>query len=339
MSIAVTAFEVRQSGRETTPGTAVAATSKLALEELEITPYFEGGIYRPQIVNGVAGENPGYELVVQDGATWRGSGPVVFSQLQAWLGMAVLHDAAPVDQGGPGPYNWTHTFDPTAYPSVATRTLERRQTDGTNHIDYEWPYAVCNRIRLSWALGSTLMMEVSGFARPRTGSTFTAGQSLPTVVVVPSPLSRVYIDSTWGNVGTTLVSGQVKSWSIEFMNGLTPRWAADQRSDLGFSFDGWNPRGVQIRAQIECWLEANSGQVATEDTAARAQTLRAIRIDVAGSGNETLQLDFLAKHAENGITQPVDDDGLQLATFDLVTATDQTNMLSAALTNDVATLV
>src|SRR3990167_8462797 len=114
-----------QSGRETTKGTAVAATSKLAIEKFTLTPI--DSLVRPRLLKGVMLGNPGNELAVRRGVEWEsGDTAVVYDQLQQMLAMNYKGAVSPT---GVGPYTWTYTRDPTADPTLDARTFEERQTD------------------------------------------------------------------------------------------------------------------------------------------------------------------------------------------------------------------
>jgi hypothetical protein len=129
MAIAVAPLTVYQGGPETTPGTAVAATRKFALESLDITA--TDSVYRPQITNGILLDNPGGETINSRGATWVARGPVVYNELHRWASMVV---GTLVTTGGASPYTHTFTKLATANPTLKSWTLERRISDGSTHL-------------------------------------------------------------------------------------------------------------------------------------------------------------------------------------------------------------
>src|SRR3990167_4137725 len=76
-----------QSGRETTKGTAVAATSKLAIERLLTRP--RDLLVRPKLAKGLVLANPGNELAVMRGIDWEiPDTPLVYNQFQQLLAMS-----------------------------------------------------------------------------------------------------------------------------------------------------------------------------------------------------------------------------------------------------------
>ena len=332
MPIAPANLDVYQWGVESVKGTALAATSKIGIEELIISPIDD--VVRPQLARGVMVRSPGDEITSRRGVNWTARGPANFAELQHWFGMTVALDAVPV---GAAPYVWTHTFDPTALPSLNSYTLERRISDGTNFLDNEWAYVLGQEIMLAGADG-LVTFESSGFARRSQSSTLTAAQSLAAPDVEPSALATIFIDTSWANLGNTQVTGEVLDWSFRFRNGVFPQWTADGRTDLDFTTHLTNGREVSIEASITMLIEASSGQFATERTAAEASTLRAVQMTLAGAGNEALDLKFLAKHTAGSIDDLGEQDGQRVVTLNLQEATDSTNLFEAVLTNDIATL-
>ena len=263
-----------------------------------------------------------------------GATPVVFNQLQMWTNMAINQDAVPT---GASPYVWTSTWNPAVFPTVEHRTLERRITDGTNHDDDEFLWATAQSLQLNYQQGDVLMMNCSGFAGGRTNSTLTAGQALPTINTNPSTLSKVWIDSTWANLGTTVVAAQVLSWDFSFTNGLRPLMSADARTD--FTVDVLNDNDTAIDFTMDVLVDTNAAQYSIEQTAAEALTLRAIRVEVVGAGNSDLTISFLAKHVQGSMYEISEQDGLTVVRMTFQESHDGTNFLETVLTNDQATNV
>ena len=324
-------FRAYQWGREATKGTAVAATSKMAVEMFDPEP--EDLVVRPRIANGLAVGNPGNELVTRRSTLWRAGGPVVYDQLQNWLEMAVVGNQTPT---GTGPYVWTYTRNPLADPALKSFTLERRRSDGASPVDEEWAYALARTLRISGADGEPLRFEVEGFARRVQSSTLTAAQALPTIEDPPIALTKVWIDTAWAGLGTTQIVAQVLSYSWMFNTGAKPIWTADGRTDLDFTVDVIDGREVNTELEIVCMV---AGQMATEKTAAEAQSLRAVRIQADGSSSKQVQIDGLYKHAQGSLFKLGEQDGMDIVSLRLVGASDLTNFARVKVTNAVATLI
>jgi len=320
-----------QWAREAVKGTDLPATSVMIVENFD----FASGsvIVRPATARGLLVRNRGHEMISMFGGNWSASGPMVYEQLQNWLCM-VENVATPT---GPSPYIWTHTRNPAANAAPASFTFERRETDAATPYTQVGHYGMMSRLLLSGAGPDELVrFEAEGFCRKiQIAEAFTAALTMPTPEFPPYALCKVYIDSTWAALGSTQVTSQVLAWSVEHLTGLIPRVTADGRTDLDFNVHDINSGEVGINASITCLLGA---QYPIEQAAAAAKTLRAVRIQIDGSGGRQLQIDFLAKYEQPEIPEFGEDEGGRTVVLNLVDSTDGTNFLRYKLTNLVATL-
>lgn len=326
------ALELPQWAREAVKGTDLAATSKMQIENFSAKP--EDGRAVPKMLKGLMVRNRGNETVVKRWSSWTASGPVTYEQLQNWLSMMVKGAVVGV---GTAPTVWTFARTLTADPGLDSFTLERRETDGSTPVDHAWHYCMGQKLVISGADGELLMMEAEGFGRVVKVETITPALTGPTLELPPAVLVKVYIDSTWANLGTTLVSTQVLDFSVEFNTGAMPKWTMDARSDMDFTTHVYNADNISVAATLTLLLGA---QFTTEKAAAEAQTLRAIRIQVDGTSGRQLQIDFLAKYAAPGLFEFGDDgDGQKTVTLTLEDANDGTNVIQYKLSNAITTLV
>lgn len=332
MSSGVEGLRLFQWGKETTRGTAVAATSKIAVPFIDFEP--TDRVDRPKLAKGLAHRNPASETQVMRGTRFTvPEAPVVLRQTQHWLGMSV---ATVPSATGVGPYTWTFTRSLTADPAPTTRTIERRLTDGSNSIDNEWAYCLLSRISFHYRRDETLKFSAEGFARRVQASTLTAAQALPTIEIPVTPLAKVWIDSAWASLGTTQITGQVQKADLTFHTGLKPWSGFDGRTDLDFSKYVLDADEVGMDLELELLVETSSGQYATEKTAAEAGTLRAIRLEV-DEGTNTLELDGLYKHEAGSVFKVGSQDGQDIVGMRLVDSDDGTNLFKALLTNAINT--
>jgi hypothetical protein len=300
-----------QWAKEATPGTDLPATSQMLVTAFNATPKDE--YYRPGVLRGLMQRNRGFETPIKRWTEWSAEGPFSFEQGQNWLGAVIAAVAAPT---GVGPYVWTHTKNPAVIPSLATFTLERRVTDGSTPYQHAWHYCVVTKFTLNFADGEPVTFKAEGFARRVQTETLTAAQTLPTPEFAPLGVGKMWIDSTFGTLGTTVVATQ------------------DQRSDLDFSTIGYNAEQAAVNVQLTALVGA---QFALEKTAAEAGTLRALRLQLDGTSSRKLLLDLLAKHEMASIFEFGEQDGQHVVEMNLQESTDGTNLLVAALTNNVAT--
>lgn len=322
-------LETLQWAREATPGTDLAATSKLVVNKMDFKPMDE--LYRPPIVRGLIQRNRGFETPVKRWSQWSAEGPVSYEQLQNWLSGTLANVASPT---GLSPYVWAFTRNPAVTPTICTFTFERREYDGTTAIQTAWHYAVITKFTLSFADGKPLMFKAEGFARRVQTETYTGALSMPTPEIPPTALTTVFIDSTYGGIGGTQVASQALSGDIEITTGAVPIWTADARADLDFTTIGHDPNKMQVNASLVVLLGA---QFSLEKTAAEAATLRAIRLSIAGTASRALTFDFLAKHVGASLYEYGELDGQKIVKMNLQESTDGTNLLAASLTNTIST--
>lgn len=326
----VAGLRIYQWGRESTAGTAVAATSKVLCEEFDFEE--EDALYRPEYVNGVLLQNTGNEFAITRGTRWRASGPLSYQQAQHWLEMAI-QDA--VDPTGTDPYTWTYTRNATSIPAPGSFTLERRLNTGAAQVDQEWAYAMCSSLRLTGAPRGVVRFEAEGFARRVQSSTLTGALSLPTASLIPHGTSALYIDTAWASVGTTQITGQLLDWSLTLRpGGSVPLFTADGRSDLDFPVVVFDRSEAGL--EFEATLLLDTTRYATEKAAAEAATLRAMQIKLDGAGDHDLEIDFLAKHERGSLFQVGSQQGQDIVRLRMVGSTDGTNFLRAILINNVS---
>lgn len=329
---ALAPLDIFQWGREdtTAKGTAVAATKIMVADRVVWTP--QDLVVRPQLAKGLMWDNPGNEVVTMKGARWTARGPFTFEQFHRWLEMAIVQCVTPT---GTDPYTWVFTHDPTAAGQVASYTMQRRFSDGSNTIDQRIAFATLETLTLRGRENALIEYEASGFARPIETSAITAGQALPTIINAPFAASKLYLDPAYASLGSTQLTGgnTVLDWEITIRSGAVPIPGAEARSDLSFTgvYRSARRMGVDFRATM--LVATNSGQYATEKTAAEAQSLRALRLQFGGASSRDLKIDALLKYRAGSLYELDESDGLKVVGLDLVSATDATNALVATLVN------
>ena len=319
-----------QWGRETTRGTAVPATSIIAVQDIDFAP--EDEVVRPKLRKGLLHRNPGGEVVVKRGTTFSvAEGPVVFRQLQHWLSMSVRGGVTAV--GATAPYTWTFTRSLTADPSPDSWTFERRLSDGATSKDNRWSYGLLSQIAFSFAENEALQFSAQGFARRIQASTLTPALTMPVTEIPPAALAKVYIDDTWAARGTTQVTGQVLGATFTFHTGFKPLMSLDARADLDFTTHILDPGEVGFELELVMLV---AGQYDIEKAKAEAAALRAVRLEIV-SGSDSLKLDMLAKHEKGSLFKIDTKDGQDIVTMSLVDSDDGTNMFEAVVVNQVNT--
>lgn len=319
-----------QVGTQAAFDTAVAATAKLAVPRMNFTP--TDNVNRPQLATGLMLEHPGNEFVDARGSLWEVPAfAVSYEQLPGWLGMLVRGGVTAT--GGESPYTWTHTRNPLAMPALSMVTFERRLTEYTNHIDEEWPNCVATEGTLS-ADGSDVTLAVRGFGGAQAASTLTASLQMPATEHVPAPLSEVYLNAAWANAGDTQLLGKVLSWSLTVRTGAMGLQPRDGRPNLDYGVLVYNGRAIGHTVTMRLLQDKTLYQA--EQAAAKAQSLRAVRLAFAGTGSKALNVDVLGKHAAGSLYVVDESDGQVVYDVELTSASDGTNSLEAVVVNTSA---
>lgn len=334
------ALKTFQSGRESAKGTAVAATSRMMIEDMTFDPASEAIIRRPALLKGQMVANRGNELRVHNGFKWAiPETPVVFDQFMAYLAMALKGGVAPT---GAGPYVWDYTPAVTALPAQDSRTFEIRQTDGATPSDWESPYCMLQHLEISGAVNDPIKFSANGFGRKLVTSTLTPAIAVPaSIVLAPFALGLVKIDANFGALGTTTIAGQVLGFKFSMDTGLYGIDTADARADMDFTLDAIDVSKVKAQMEI-VMLAIAGGQWATEKTAAEAGvggTLRAVDLDINVSASARLRLGGIWRYSDGSVFPDADREGQQIVTLKLESTSDDTNWIRAILTNNASAMV
>lgn len=199
--------------------------------------------------------------------------------------------------GGAGPTDFTYTTTPslTAPETLDSFSFEVFCTDGsTQHYKRKFAYGQCSEFTVTLAFGQPAKLAATWFGR--------AGQALaspasPAVLtgreIIPSDLFKLYIDSSWANLGTTQKSGLIRSGTFRVMTGVNPDFTLDGRADLDFT----QLRRGPLDAEVEIVAEFNA-DAATEFAAYQAGTVRFISLEAAGTSNRALKLQAAVQYIE-----------------------------------------
>lgn len=287
--MAIEAFRRIQIGKESTPGTAVAATRKL-IGELSISPNLT--IHRPTDERNSLSEFRRSEVVGQD-ASLSYSSDATYDQIIHFLAMALKGGVTPTqpDVGNsPTVYDWVYTPVATVLAAVDTFTIEY----GDNTQEFECKYCFVQSLELGFAMNSVVTLKADMMGHYPIKSSFTGALSDESVEEVVSNDLTVAIDTTWANLGVTPKSGVVAGATLRIPTGLVPIKAAD--GSMEFTRIGEQRRHFELDLDILV-----SSAAITEYDAAVAQTDRAIRLIVTGptiSDDETymLTIDFFGRY-------------------------------------------
>ena len=273
-----------QMGKETTPGTAVAATS-----------YWRGtGTIQDNLTTVFPNEDigilPGVDRTYQpktEALLTLDSTPATFEQIGYLFQMGIADTDPTTDANSAGV--WSYSF-PTSCTDIKVSTDLRTMTweGGDNAQAEEFAYGHCRSITLSGNAGEALMMSAEIVGREVGTSTFTADLSIPTVTEILFSKGSIYIDGTGTSPATTQVSNEFLQMDLSITTGWIPVYTAD--GNIYFSF----VKQAAPEVILSVTFEHNTNAIA-EIANWRAETARVIRINFDGATGNQLILDMAGK--------------------------------------------
>lgn len=313
-------------------GTLVPATSRMIVEDIDFEPLDKN--IRPDLAKGLLLANRGNEQAISRGTKWTLKDQVLsFEQLQNWLSM--LTGNFSLSAGSPNV--WTYTWSPLLPPDPVSWTMERRLSDGTTYVDERFGYAMMDKFSIKHGQNKEVSFSASGFARRIQAGPITSSLSMPSPHIPSSAQVSVYIDSSWANLGNTLISDQVYGGDLNIDTGFIPVVTSPGRSDLDFGTYAVNSKNVQATYKPTMLL-APGRQFNTEKTAAEAATLRAVRVQIDDTASRQMQIDILMKHEAASLFKVGEWQGSDVVVMNLVGSTDDTNFWRITVKNSASVL-
>lgn len=193
--------------------------------------------------------------------------------------------------GGQADYAWAFTPSLTAANSPDAATL-RMGDDAQAWIS---EYCMFERIRISGQVAqgadaSPVNVEADFFGRQLATTTFTAGQSGPSLEPLNAKLARLYIDTTWAGVGGTELANLLRTFDIEILTGVHPKFE-------GSASKTFNSHGEGIISVMGTFGIEGGSTAAAKLALQQAGTFQVARLEInggqIGSGvNHQLRVDF-----------------------------------------------
>lgn len=317
MGIAAKHAILAQIGEEVTPGTAVAATRRLAVRTFTFDG--EDDVYEhSDVIDGLLTHQASSPLIVKHGSSYEMRMDLDFEQI-LWPLMSGLEGGVTPTQpdmmNAPNTYLWTFTPPVDSDPTLDAYTVEFASRAGADVLDYESPYVMCRELEISARNENVPEVVARFFGRKFVASTVTPALAVPTLSDFPALLTKVYIDDTWANLGMTQITGQVKSFRWRWANAVRPEWFLDGRADLDLSTHVIRRRTPELEMRIAVDPAAN--QVADDElTQKRASAGRAVRIemddgveiDVGGALNRYVHIDGFYYHTSESVRRRGEDE-------------------------------
>lgn len=280
-----------QYGKETTKGTAVAATRLLPVANPPIAADRKP-TYPSENVGVLADASRSYisGRLVRDKLKWESA---YYQALPLLFSCGVKGNITASEQTvGQGDYLWGFTPNMVGVSNAQDSvTLER----GDNAFMVETEYCMFDKIKLSGEVNqdgedSTMKIESDYFGRQNTVTAFTGAIAIPALTPINTKLTHLYIDPTWAAVGSSEKTLTLRAYDIEIMTGLHPKFH-------GSGNDYFDNHGEGAMAIMGAFTFEGNANTADIYTAYLAQALAVVRLKTEGpligtTKKHMLQIDF-----------------------------------------------
>jgi hypothetical protein len=312
MSTALVPFEKLQVGIETVAGTAVPATKVIATED--------GGDYTHDITRTEVNEISGVFVARDDVdlveiATLGVRHVLDFEQVL----LPLLTGIESVAGVGTPLVVWTFEPSMAAPADLDTATFEVSYTDGTTrHVEEEFAFGQCRSFNVNLAFNELAMLEAEYFGRAPGASTFTTSLAVPARELIASNRFGVYIDDTWAGLGTTQVSGLVRSATLSMETGVAPNYTLDGQTNI----DHTKIRRGRLSGTLALTMEVDAA-FAAELAKFKSGALRFFMLKATGADGREISFGLSGRY----VTSPdySVDDTLRLAQIELAVRYDPTS--------------
>lgn len=331
-------YRVVQYGVETTAGTGVAATKRLAVDAA--TPELDRG-------SAFGNEDYGRSIRNKAGRGYNGlraasmpfAGDVTFEQIMVFL---ETHYAGGITPTGIGPYVWTYPFEGGSPSTLKSLTIEEGVLASTQD-EWEMVGSRVDDLTLEydalaapgaqpWRLSGTLV------AFNRAVATLTASLTLPALETVMGHLTILKEGTTATAFGTLAeIAATLVRFSVTTNRNLVRRAYGAAAGDVatGWGFSEKAPGTFEALLKVSATTKSNVLDV--WDAAGGVLGERRWRIEAVGSGTKKLQLDFRTAFTQVGIDDR-DGERVYAVSGELVDDDTLTGPIAAIVTNSMATL-
>jgi hypothetical protein len=242
-------LEITQFGREVTPGTAVAQTTRW-VGQTNVDPDEPKNWARTQ--NGILFPRTQRGTIVQRAAKVHLESDLTFEQPLYILNMGMHALTTPTGAGADR--TWQFTPSVTA-PTLNTFTMGYRKSDGTTNWDERIAYLFCESWEISANVGENAKISAECMGRPvELATAITGAIGVPSVNYVPSNLFKLYINDTFGAIGTTQKTCTIVSFRLSYTSPWRAAFYLDGRSDLSFC-------GHTARTPTTSWRSSPSSRL------------------------------------------------------------------------------
>lgn len=264
----IKALRKLQLGRETTAGTAVAATKIWRGEGMGED--IRETVFPAEDVGILGGTDRAY-VAKLDATVDFADTPATYQQIMYPLDAGIKTVSAAADGTG---YSWTYDLATTAQPTVKTYTIEFGDDAAAEEAEYCFP----TEINLKGEAGGALMVGSKWVGRQVSTSTFTGALALDSVEEILFSKGVLYIDPVSTYPATTAISNQLVSMDLAIKTGLQPYYTASG----ALYFSGHKCVGPEVMLKLK--FEHDTAAIA-EKVAWRAGTPRSVKLLFTGTAN------------------------------------------------------
>lgn len=270
-----------QIGKETTAGTAVAATALLRVDGSTIEDAKD--VTFPTEHIGLLVETDRNYIPALLAKLSIPDNPATFEQLPYVFeaGIKKIGSGA-TDTGGSGKI-YAYSLPLTSAHTIQTYTIE----GGDNVQAEEMEYSFVEAFKISGKPKEAITFSSEWQGRQVTQTTFTGAISVPTVEEILFGKSKLYIDNA-GGIGGTLVSSTLLGFDLEVTTGLMPSFTGD--GELYYN----RVKQIGPAGTLKVTFEHNESGV-SEKTAWGNKTARAIRLMIQGNALGTAGATYSTK--------------------------------------------
>ena len=320
-----------QLGRETTPGTPVAATLIWRGPFSGLSDDRTRNQVEEQTGTVVSAERS-YDTALLGGLSMKET-ELTYEQVLHIL-EAGLMTATP---SGAGPYTYAYSIPFNgSVPTIKTYTIESGNIVATAD-QMEMEYSFVNDFTLSASAGEAWKMSANWVGRQLTVAARTAGLSLQAVEEAILAKTKLYIEDSGGNYKpTTQVTGVLMGFNLSVTTG----WKIVPVGDGNLTFAGikWTKPEITFTITYELEQDGSASRVATERAAYDTNRVRLLRLETLGSSSRALDIYFAARYDNFDDYQNSDGNTTVQANGRIVYSPTDAAFLNIDVTNNLASL-
>jgi hypothetical protein len=330
MAAGVQPLTLIQVGKESTDGTAVAATRRVltksgTFRHLQTQELFDGQL------SGVLSRSVTTPVITREASQLEISTDLDFNQVLLPLLSGVAGGVTPSTPGTGEARLWTFAPSQTA-PSVDPYTIEMVVDDGSTKQEIEAPFGVTTSFEITGGVDALPQITWSMDARKSVQSTYTSGIALPAVAFAANLRWQMSLDTTWANVGNTTISGQVYGFTLGQSAFVMPQYYLQNRDALDFA--GVEPQTRTTDLVIQATFDTGGSNLYETELAAKALgSKRFIELKLQGDAfaspdaslNHEIKVRGSFVHADDSMQDlGADRDGNSVVSLHLVSQYDPT---------------